>query len=198
MSDDVVRLVLASQSPRRRELLSLLPWNFMVRPADIDESPLKGESPAAYVLRLASEKARVVAGQYETPGLVLGADTIVVCGQEILGKPSVKMPASTMLGKLSGRTHQVMTAIALCKEHACHTRLVTTEVTFRFLSNEDISWYIDTGEPDDKAGAYGIQGLGGRFVERIDGSYSSVVGLPMVETELLINQCIGSEPREVE
>lgn len=199
MTQNTVRLVLASQSPRRKALLSQLPWDFTVQVADIDETPHKGESPAEHVVRLACEKAKAVAKQVPPDSLVLGSDTIVVCDHAILGKPSAQMPAATMLAGLSGRTHQVMTAVAVCLGKACQTQLVTTDVTFRPLTDEDIRWYIATGEPDDKAGAYGIQGLGGRFVEHIHGSYSSVVGLPLVETERLIKQCIGGfEPREME
>ena len=180
-------LVLASASPRRRELLSQLCPAFTVLPADIDETPHPGEQASAHVQRLALEKAMVVAA-LQPDSMVLAADTIVVLDRQILGKPVDDQDGYAILGLLSGKTHQVMTAIAVAFVGHHEVSSVTTEVTFRPLSEADIVEYWATGEPQDKAGAYGIQGLGGRFVERINGSYSAVVGLPLVETEQLLQR----------
>ncbi|RCU50074.1 septum formation inhibitor Maf [Corallincola holothuriorum] len=182
-----VPLTLASASPRRKELLSQLWPSFAVIPADIDETPHVGEQPRAHVTRLAQEKALTVSALHPHT-LVLAADTIVVARGEILGKPENDQDAFTMLGLLSGQEHQVMTAISVAFTDKVFSQCVETQVWFRPLSNADITEYWATGEPADKAGAYGIQGLGGRFVERINGSYSAVVGLPLVETEHLLQQ----------
>lgn len=187
-------LVLASASPRRKELLSQLgfsrsDFSFTTLSADIDESHLAGETAEVFVLRLAVEKAQ--AGLALTPvdnAVVLGSDTIVVLGDKILGKPIDEADAMAMLSQLSGETHHVMTAVALTDGTTTVTRLVETKVTFSQLNEQDIQAYIATGEPMDKAGAYGIQALGGSFVARIDGSYSAVVGLPMVETRELLKE----------
>ncbi|MGM0766963.1 MAG: Maf family protein [Pseudomonadota bacterium] len=179
-------IVLASASPRRAELLSQIGLTFTVRPVDIDETVTMGEAPRAYVERLAREKAR--AG---TPGvgeLIIGSDTSVVLDDEILGKPADAAEATATLTRLSGQTHQVMTAVALASEGHCTACVVITEVTFRALSDDEIRAYVATGEPMDKAGSYGIQGLGGIFVSNIHGSYSSVVGLPLQETAALLSQ----------
>lgn len=181
-----MRLVLASSSPRRRELLSQLGLSFQVQGADIDEAVRPGEAPALYVERLAREKAAAVAAR--SPGaLVLAADTTVVLGEELLGKPRDVADAERMLGALSGRAHEVFTGIALGGP-ASLGRVVRTEVTFRVLSREEIAWYARSGEPLDKAGAYAIQGKAGAFITRIQGSPSSVVGLPLAETVELLKQ----------
>lgn len=179
-------LVLASASPRRRELLGLLGIPFEVLPAHVDESVRAGESPAHYVERVAADKARAVASR-ESSRLVLAADTTVVLGGEVLGKPESDEQALEMLRRLSGRTHRVMTAMALAGPLEASER-VDTEVTFRSLSDEELRWYVSTGEPRDKAGAYGIQGAGGLFVSRIDGSASNVIGLPMAECAALLSR----------
>ncbi len=183
------RLVLASASPRRRELLGQLGLAFDVSAADIDETPHQGEAAQAYVLRLAREKARTVAAR--TPGAwVLAADTTVVLGEELLGKPRDEAEVRDMMGRLSGRTHEVQTGVALAGPGAEHpgdlSRVVRTRVTFRPLSAGEIAWYASTGESLDKAGGYAIQGKGGFLVAGIEGSPTNVIGLPLGETlELL-------------
>lgn len=187
-------LILASASPRRRELLAQLglgnaAFQFSVQPADIDESLRAGEAPAPFVSRLALEKAQAgLAASADANAVVLGSDTIVVCDDTILGKPADSAEAFAMLSSLSGRTHQVMTAVALCSAARTESVLVCTEVTFTALTAAQIHAYIASGEPMDKAGAYGIQGLGGSFVKQLQGSYSAVVGLPLVETRELLQK----------
>jgi septum formation protein len=168
-----MELVLASQSPRRSELLRSAGISFRVQAANIDETPLPGEAPVAYVRRLAREKAEAVPGE-----LVLGADTVVVAGGQILGKPVNANDAIRMLLLLSGRRHEVITGFCL-KGPETITGHDTTAVFFAPLTVDEIRAYVATGEPMDKAGAYAIQGLASRFVERIEGSYSNVVGLPV-------------------
>ncbi len=178
-------IILASASPRRSELLAQICVPFSVQPAHIDETPKTAEAAGDYVERLAREKALAVAVNF--PGKqVLGSDTSVVLGGVILGKPADTTEAKTMLARLSGKLHQVMTAIALAKGAHCESRLVITNVTFRELSQSEIDAYVATGEPMDKAGSYGIQGLGGIFVKEIKGSYSAVVGLPLQETAAIL------------
>ena len=179
------QLVLASASPRRRELLGQLGLRFEVSPADIDETPRPGEAAAAYVNRLAREKARAVASR--RPGAwVLAADTTVALGDELLGKPRDAAEAREMLGRLSGRTHAVHTGVALAGPGPELSTGVSTRVTFRALSPEEIAWYAATGEPLDKAGSYAVQGKGGFLVAAVDGSPTNVIGLPLGETlELL-------------
>ncbi|HKN05763.1 MAG TPA: nucleoside triphosphate pyrophosphatase [Buttiauxella sp.] len=181
-------LYLASGSPRRQELLTQLGVPFERIITDVEEQRLNFESAQQYVVRLAREKARagVALAQHDLP--VLGADTIVIYNGNVLEKPKDEQHAAAMLRMLSGNQHQVMTAVALADSESLLDCLVTTEVTFRALSEQDIAGYIASGEPMDKAGAYGIQGLGGCFVRKINGSYHAVVGLPLVETyELLSN-----------
>ncbi|EFE05669.1 Maf family protein [Citrobacter youngae] len=181
-------LYLASGSPRRQALLTQLGVSFERIVTGIEEKRGEGESAQQYVSRLAREKAQagVTLVQRDLP--VLGADTIVILNGEVLEKPLDAAHAAAMLRKLSGKTHQVMTAVALADRQHTLDCLVVTEVTFRALTDEDIAGYIASGEPMDKAGAYGIQGLGGCFVRKINGSYHAVVGLPLVETyELLTN-----------
>jgi septum formation protein len=183
------RLVLASASPRRRELLGQLGLAFDVSAADIDETPHQGEAATAYVLRLAREKARTVSTR--NPGAwVLAADTTVVLGEELLGKPHDEAEVRDMMRRLSGRTHEVQTGVALAGpggEHPGeHYTVVRTRVTFRPLSEGEIAWYASTGESLDKAGGYAIQGKGGFLVAGIEGSPTNVIGLPLGETlELL-------------
>jgi septum formation protein len=173
-----VNLVLASASPRRRELLAGLGLQFTVRPADVDETPREGEDPGVYVLRLAQEKAAAVARDQEE--LVLAADTTVVVDGEILGKPSDEEDARRMLRRLSGREHEVLTGIALCEAGRRDASSVErSRVRMAALSEDEIAWYAASGEPLDKAGAYAIQGLGSLFVEAVAGNYSNVVGLPV-------------------
>lgn len=180
-------LVLASGSPRRKELLEQIGVSFEVLKVSVDETPLPDESPLDYVLRLALEKAAAGSELVSHNKPVLGSDTTVVCNGEILGKPVDKDDAIAMLQMLSGNHHQVITAVAVIKGKIKRHQVVTTDVAFRPLSNEEIEAYWNTGEPSDKAGAYGIQGLGAVFVENIVGSYSSVVGLPLAQTAKLLN-----------
>lgn len=178
-------IVLASASPRRAELLRQIGLSFEVRPADIDETPGAGESAVHYVERLAREKALAVHAT-EPNSIVVGSDTSVVLGGQILGKPRNREDAADMLRQLSGITHQVMTAVAIVSRNTCESRVAVTEVRFRRLSDEEIDAYVASGESMDKAGGYGIQGRGGIFVEELRGSYSAVVGLPLQETAELL------------
>jgi septum formation protein len=180
-------LILASASPRRRELLSQLGLPFRIIPADIDESVWPGEAPWAYVRRVAYAKAQHVARQHPA-ALVLGADSVVVLGQQILGKPRDEAQARDMLTQLSGRMHRVQTVLALvhAARHLVCLEGVSTVVRFRELSATEITGYIATGEPMDKAGAYAIQGIGRAFVASWDGCYTSAVGLPLQRTAALL------------
>ncbi|CAM6908616.1 MULTISPECIES: Maf family protein [Enterobacter] len=181
-------LYLASGSPRRQELLTQLGVSFERIVTGIEEKRAEGESAQQYVSRLAREKAKAGVASVPRDLPVLGADTIVILNGEVLEKPRDADDAARMLRKMSGQTHQVMTAVALADSQHVLDCLVVTEVTFRVLTDDDIAAYIASGEPMDKAGAYGIQGLGGCFVRKIHGSYHAVVGLPLVETyELLSN-----------
>lgn len=183
------KLILASSSPRRRELLEQIGVSFDVQVADIDETPFDGEQPDEYVQRLAIAKARKVAQNSELP--CLGSDTSVVFSGKIFGKPRDNDHAVQMLKQLSGQTHEVMSAVALVQCTATgersEVRLVSTKVTFNSLSDKKINEYIATGEPADKAGAYGIQGKGAILVSSILGSYSNVVGLPLSETAEMLD-----------
>ena len=171
-------VILASQSPRRRELLTLVGIAHEVRPADIDETYRAGELPRAHAERLACEKASVVAR--EAPdAVVIGSDTIVVIDGDVLGKPRSETDAVTMLGRLSGRSHVVMTAVAVSWRGEQRSDVVEVTVTFHPLSSADINAYVATREPMDKAGAYGIQGFGATIVQRVDGDYFAVMGLPL-------------------
>lgn len=189
-------LILASASPRRRDLLSGLGLRFAVRPVDVDETPRAGEEPLAYVLRLAEEKAlaRVEAGE-----LVLAADTTVVLDGEILGKPADETEAREMLGRIAGREHTVLTGVALAERQAqegaeagdgARARAVAegTRVRMATMSDEEIAWYAATGETLDKAGSYAVQGLGAMFVEAVFGDYTNVVGLPLPATYRLFRE----------
>jgi septum formation protein len=185
------RIVLASASPRRAELLRAAGIDFDAHPADVDETVLPGEAPSEYVTRLAEAKARVVHAR-DRRQTVLAADTAVVVDGRILGKPIDESDAKRMLRLLGGRTHEVWTAVSLFHPgEIVDTRVETTVVAFAGLSEEDIDWYVSSGEPMDKAGAYAVQGLASRFVTRVEGSYSNVVGLPvalvcqMLTTKLL-------------
>ena len=178
MSGGAVRVVLASQSPRRRELLTLIGIPHEVRPADIDESVLPGERPAPHAERLARTKALAVAGT-DGNALTIGSDTIVVVDGDILGKPGDADEARRMLRRLSGREHVVFTAVAVAYGGRVASSVEEVTVSFRALTDHDIDAYVATGEPMDKAGAYGIQGYGATIVERIDGDYFAVMGLAL-------------------
>jgi|SRR5690606_23403093 len=185
-------LVLASGSPRRRELLARAGVPFEVRPADVDERPRPGETPRALAARLALEKARAVARALgpEPARLVLGADTIVVLGADVLGKPADPDDAERLLGRLVGRAHRVLTAVALVESAtlAARSALVESRVVMRAAEPGEIRRYVATGEPLDKAGAYAAQGEGRRFIERIEGSETNVIGLPLDETLALLRE----------
>jgi septum formation protein len=210
------RLVLASSSPRRAELLGRLGLTPRIRPAHLDETPLPGETPELMVVRLATSKAAAAAAVPSDPGhddgpgtvtpllegpdgevaaeeVVLAADTEVVLDGRTLGKPADRRDAAAMLAALSGRSHAVMTGVAVQRgPHRVH-EVVTTTVTFRRLTDVEIAWYLDTGEPHDKAGAYALQGAGAALVERVDGSDTNVIGLPLAETVALLRQ-VGFDP----
>ena len=185
-----MQIVLASGSPRRRSLLELLRPDFSCVAPDVDESRNEGETPRNYVARLAVMKASAVDAQ---GALILGADTTVTIENTVLGKPENHEDATRMLSLLSGQSHQVLTGVAARCDDTIESFVVTTIVTFDQLSQRDIASYLDTAEPWDKAGAYAIQGRGGVFVRQIEGSYSSVVGLPLTETKALIDKFCGVE-----
>jgi septum formation protein len=193
-------LVLASASPRRRELLTQAGFSFQVHPAHIPEDPLEGEDPFTYVTRLAREKAQTVfrelaavestSGEGRLDGksslAVLGADTTVTLDNHILGKPEDAADAARMLRLLSGRTHRVITGVALATAEGIETAAEATAVRFLALSDEEIAAYVETGEPMDKAGAYAIQGRAARWIPRIEGCYFNVVGLPLALVSRLL------------
>jgi septum formation protein len=186
---ELPKLILASASPRRAEILRTVNWPFESCPVDIDETRQPGEEAATYVQRLAGEKARAAAGLRVAGATIIGADTVVVIDEEILGKPRDEDDARRMLRQLSGRWHQVLTGVALIDGASSECRVAheTTEVKFAAMSEDEIGWYVSGGEPMDKAGAYAIQGLGSRFIEGIKGDYFNVVGLPVrLLYELLI------------
>jgi septum formation protein len=184
-------LILASQSPRRKQFLAQLGYQFSVQASDIDERILPSELAYDYVFRLAKQKALHVfdslSSAEQQVSSVLGSDTCVVFDDKILGKPINEDDCIATLSSLSNRQHQVMTAIALVNTKGIEGQVITTEVTFKALSKTEIQAYWLTGEPQDKAGSYGIQGIAGQFVKTINGSYSAVVGLPLYETAQLLN-----------
>jgi len=177
------RVILASASPRRRELMTLIGIPHEVRPADIDESYLPGEVPRDHALRLAREKAQRIS---DSEAVVVGSDTIVVVDGEVLGKPRDEREAARMLERLSGRTHTVITAVAVSWRGHVVADAESVEVRFHQLSDQHISDYIATGEPMDKAGAYGIQGFGATIVAGVDGDYFAVMGLPLQRMVMLM------------
>jgi septum formation protein len=184
------KLILASQSPRRRELLAQLGYQFSVQVSDIDETVEPAETADNYVLRLAKQKAlhilNLLPEAEQANSFVLGSDTSVVFNGQILGKPDNEADCLNMLSLLSNNKHQVLTAIALVSKNSAQGQVITTEVVFKVLTKAEISAYWLTGEPQDKAGSYGIQGIAGQFVKKINGSYSAVVGLPLYETAQLL------------
>lgn len=182
-----MRLILASASPRRADLLASAGIDCEVVPSEIDEAPLPGEPPDAYVLRVARDKAAAI--RRERPGrAVLGADTVVVAGGRLLGKPQGDDEAREMLGLLSGRVHEVHTGIVLLAGADELSELATTRVRFAPLTCTEIGWYVASGEPRDKAGGYAIQGLASRYIEWIEGSWSNVVGLPVAAVYRLLTR----------
>ncbi len=176
--DRTPRVILASQSPRRRDLLSLIGIPHEVLPANVDESVRPGEAPAPHCERLARAKAMALAGLHHD-AIVIGSDTIVVIDGDILGKPRDAADAVAMLQRLRGRTHTVFTSVAVCYRGQVRSGVEAVSVTFRHLDDARIAAYVATGEPMDKAGAYGIQGYGATNIERIDGDYFAVMGLPL-------------------
>ena len=198
-------LILASASPRRRELLAQAGFSFTVESADVDESQRAGEKPTAYVLRLAIEKAQAVFARHANPThddetvmngapdvlIVLGADTTVVCDGQILAKPEDAADAARILRRLSGRTHQVLTGVAAVTRAGVVSGIETTEVTFSEIPEAELAAYCATAEPLDKAGAYGIQGYAARWIPRIDGDYFNVMGLPIARTARLIEAALA-------
>ncbi|AWH88425.1 Maf family protein [Limnobaculum parvum] len=186
-------IYLASASPRRRELLTLLQIPFERLNTEVEECQRQGETPLDYVCRLAKSKALAGVQVAEKDYPVLGADTIVVLDERVLEKPKDAEDAACMLQMLSGRQHRVITAIAFANQQDVMCYSVSTEVIFRHLSEQDIAAYIASGEPMDKAGAYGIQGFGGSFVRTIHGSYHAVVGLPLVETRELLDAFLAAQ-----
>jgi septum formation protein len=192
-----MRLILASASPRRAELLRWAGYTFDVVVASVDESIRPGESPSAYVRRLAADKSAAVLGVARPvipphQPVVLGADTTVVVDGEILGKPRDDEEAADMLRRLSGKAHQVLTGVSLRQGAHEVGRVETTTVVFSVLNDEDVAWYIASGEGRDKAGGYAIQGLASRFIPSISGSYSNVVGLPVACVAELLRSLLAS------
>ncbi|WP_295629535.1 nucleoside triphosphate pyrophosphatase [uncultured Intestinimonas sp.] len=188
-------LILASGSPRRRQLLEQIGLTFVVRSSDVDESVSPGLTPAQVVESLSARKGEAVAAEAAPGDLVLSADTVVALDGAILGKPRDRAEAEAMLTALSGRTHQVYTGVTLLQDGRRLTGHEVTAVTFRPLSPEEIAAYVSTGEPMDKAGAYGIQGLGALLVERLEGDYFNVMGLPLCRLGEMLAQ-FGVRPLE--
>ena len=188
-------LILASGSPRRRQLLEQIGLTFVVRSSDVDESVSPGLTPAQVVESLSARKGEAVAAEAAPGDLVLSADTVVSLDGAILGKPRDRAEAEAMLTALSGRTHQVYTGVTLLQDGRRLTEHEVTAVTFRPLSPEEIAAYVSTGEPMDKAGAYGIQGLGALLVERLEGDYFNVMGLPLCRLGEMLAQ-FGVRPLE--
>jgi septum formation protein len=182
----LMRLILASASPRRAELLTSAGFTFAIQPADVDETPLPGEAPEAYVLRVARDKAGTAATSGDSAAVVLAADTAVVADGQILGKPRDDADAERMLRLLSNAVHEVLTAVVVRSASGERFEVVPTRVRFRALDDDEISWYLASGEPAGRAGAYGIQGRAARFVEWIEGSWSNVVGLPIATVDRLL------------
>lgn len=184
----MTEIVLASASPRRAELLASAGYRFTVRPADVDETPRPDERPETCVVRLARAKARAVATESGPDAVVLAADTVVVAGDELLNKPVDRADAARMLQKLSGTVHDVFTGVVVHAGTHELAEAVRTRVHFVPLRNLDIDWYINSGEPEGKAGAYAIQGRAARFIDRIKGSWSNVVGLPVATVHRLLSE----------
>ena len=201
-----MRLVLASASPRRADLLRAAGYTFETLPVDLDEGVLPGEAPSAYVVRLAQEKSAAAMQRFmqraQTCGgpdraavhdvIILGADTSVVVDGHILGKPRDDRDAAGMLEMLSGRAHEVLTGVSVRTSSADWQLVESSSVYMRALSQEDIAWYVESGEGRDKAGGYAVQGLASRFIPRIDGSYSNVVGLPVATVEALLREAASA------
>lgn len=187
LQSDATALILASASPRRAELLEQIGLTFKVCPANIDETPKPNEPAKAYVIRMSEEKARVGLNQQKAEDVtVLAADTTVVLANDLLGKPNSTQHAEGMLRRLSGSQHQVISSVTVARSGLSKTAVSISDVNFRPLSDLEIRRYIETGEPMDKAGAYAIQGFAAVFIEKIQGSYSGIMGLPLAETYQLL------------
>ncbi len=200
-----MRLILASASPRRAELLRAAGYDFEVIVADVDEQVRRGEPPREYVRRLAVEKAarvfeRLAPDTRQGGALVIAADTSVIVDDDILGKPADPAAAAQMLRRLSGRRHVVMTGVAFCAAHFRHDLVEETTVEMAVLGDQQVEWYVSSREGDDKAGGYAIQGLASRFVTRIEGSYANVVGLPVARIDEVVRaaaapmRAVASDP----
>jgi septum formation protein len=194
-------LILASASPRRAELLTSAGFSFEVAPAEVDETPRPNEAPEPYALRVARAKAAAAAavqeatngaGSHAGPNTILAADTVVVAHGEILGKPADSLDATRMLRLLSNGVHQVHTAVVVRRASDERSEVVTTRVRFLPLSETEIAWYVASGEPAGKAGAYAIQGRGARFIDGIEGSWSNVVGLPIATVYRLLGSAVNN------
>lgn len=183
-----MRHILASASPRRAELLASAGFDFDAAAPNVDETPRHTEAAETYTLRVAGDKARSVANQVGSDRIVLAADTVVVAAGAILGKPADADDARRMLRLLSGVVHEVLTAVVVLAASKEASEVVSTRVRFVALTEQDLEWYVATGEPMGKAGAYAIQGRGARFVERIEGSWSNVVGLPIATVHRLLRE----------
>lgn len=186
MTDSTI--ILASASPRRLELLQQIGIRATVQPAHIDETPFDDEAPATYVQRMAREKAQAIAAVYAEDALIIGADTSVILDQQILGKPHDYAHFRQLFDLLCGRIHEVMSAVSVCANGAYHTLMSTSRVHFRMLDEAELAAYWNTREPLDKAGGYAVQGLAALFIEKIEGSYSGIMGLPLYETAQLLQQ----------
>ena len=191
------KVYLASGSPRRSELLTQIGVSFDKLSLDVDETRIENEQPLAYVKRTAQAKAQAgwnsVIQAEQRP--VIGADTAVVIGQDVLGKPKTQVEAKAMLQRLSGSQHEVLTAVSLRDEYQLRTKVSHNKVTFAAMTEAEIDWYIATGEGTDKAGSYAVQGLAALFIQQIVGSYSGIMGLPLRETMELLTE-VGSNPHE--
>jgi septum formation protein len=193
-----MRLILASASPRRAELLTAAGFEFEVRVTNVDEAPRPGELPREYVMRVARDKASAAASRGDGREIILAADTTVVVDGEILGKPLDDDESRRMLSRLSGRAHEVLTGMSVKCGAAERWSVESTAVWFKPLTEQEIAWYVASGEGRDKAGGYAIQGLGSRFIPRIEGSYSNVVGLPVASVHLLLIELDRSVRRSPE
>ena len=188
-------LILASSSPRRKDFISKLGLSFEIIKPDADESVIIGEKASDYVKRIAADKAHIVS-ELRPGEVVLAADTVVVCDDRIIGKPSSRDDARKIMRMLSGRTHEVMTAVCIMRGHEVSEIFESTRVTFAQLSDELINTYVDSGECDDKSGAYAVQGIGSMLIEKVEGSVSSVVGLPVCQVRIALEK-FGIFPRTV-
>ena len=191
MIDPLMSFILASASARRAELLTAAGYQFEIVPPDVDETPVPGEAPKTYALRVARAKAEDVSRRLSADRIILAADTVVVAGERLMGKPVDAKDAESMLNALSGAAHQVHTAVVVRGPAGQMEEVVTTEVRFNRLSDAEIAWYLSTGEFDGKAGGYGIQGGAARFIDGIDGSWSNVVGLPIATVYRLLSGAGG-------